>query len=231
MLKAKTKLTSSPNEIIERAIQVRTGRSRLDGDLAVPPGARGVVLVAHGTGSSRHSSRNRHVAAELQGAGYATLLLDLLTSGEERLDSISAQIRFDIPLLGERVVHAVEWVREQAETKRLPLGLFGASSGAAAAIVAAAERPREVTAIVSRGGRPDLAGSALERVRAPTLLIVGGADEVVLDLNREALSKLRCTSALEIVPGATHLFEEEGALERVSRLAREWFGKWMLGGA
>jgi len=181
--------------------------------LSEPPGASGLVLFAHGSGSSRFSPRNRAVADVLHAAGFATLLVDLLP------EEGSVDRRFDIELLGERVTAAADW----AGRRGLPLGLFGASTGAAAALVAAAERPEVVRAVVSRGGRPDLAGDALPRVRAPTLLIVGGRDEVVLGLNREAMSRLRAETRLEIVPGATHLFEEPGTLERVAELARDWF--------
>jgi len=207
----------------ERAVRIAMGRIQLDGDLAVPSGARGVVLFAHGSGSSRHSTRNRRVAQVLHGAGFATLLLDLLTPQEEQLDSLTAHIRFDIPLLAERLELAVAWLGKQAETKKLPIGLFGASTGAAAALIAAAHLPEEIGAVVSRGGRPDLAGNALEEVRAPTLLIVGGADTMVLELNREALAQLKCRAEIQVVTGAGHLFEEPGALEQVSKLAVTWF--------
>ncbi|HUO52593.1 MAG TPA: dienelactone hydrolase family protein [Gemmatimonadaceae bacterium] len=209
----------------EHPIQVAIGRIRLDGDLALPPGARGVVLFAHGSGSSRHSVRNRKVARALQEAKLGTLLLDLLTPQEEQIDSLTAHIRFDIALLAERLEQAVAWLRKQPETKKLPIGLFGASTGAAAALIAAAHLPDEISAVVSRGGRPDLAAGALEEVRAPTLLIVGGADTMVLELNREALAQLKCAAQLQIVTGAGHLFEEPGALERVAELARQWFGE------
>ncbi len=203
--------------LIEQAVRV----AELDGDLVLPDRPAGIVLFAHGSGSSRHSSRNRFVARELQDAGLATLLLDLLTPEEEVVDERTAELRFDIGLLGRRVVEAIAWTRAVV-TPRLPIGLFGASTGAAAALVAAAERTGDVAAVVSRGGRPDLAGAALPRVLAPTLLIVGGDDRAVLDLNREAQANMRAETRLEIVPGATHLFEEPGALEAVARLAREW---------
>ncbi|HET9986357.1 MAG TPA: phosphoribosyltransferase family protein [Longimicrobiales bacterium] len=207
----------------ERSVTIDAAGVRLEGDLVVPPNAHGVVLFAHGSGSSRHSPRNRHVAAELQDAGLGTLLLDLLTADEEAIDIHTAHLRFDIPLLAERLVGAIDWLAEEPTTRELPRGLFGASTGAAAALVAAAARPERVGAIVSRGGRPDLAGDALPRVRAPTLLIVGGLDYPVIALNQEALARMQCEKELVIVPGATHLFEEPGTLDEVSRLAREWF--------
>jgi len=197
----------------------------LSGDLSLPPDARGLVVFAHGSGSSRHSSRNRTVAEVLQHADLGTLLLDLLTEQEERTDIITAEFRFDIPLLSVRVVGAIDWAAAQDPTASLPVGVFGASTGAAAALIAAAERPAAVRAVVSRGGRPDLAGDSLDSVAAPTLLIVGGRDDVVIQLNREAFGRLKGPKELEIVPGATHLFEEPGALNRVSQLARDWFVK------
>jgi len=195
----------------------------LDGDLDIPEGARGIVLFAHGSGSSRHSPRNRYVARVLRDAGLATLLMDLLTQEEEVVDMRTGAVRFDIGLLAERVVGATDWVAEAQETADLPIGYFGASTGAAAALVAAAARPERVGAVVSRGGRPDLAGPALSRVRAPTLLIVGGLDGPVIELNRQALAQLGAAEKqLVIIPGATHLFEEPGALEEVARLAADW---------
>jgi putative phosphoribosyl transferase len=205
-------------------VSIPVDRVRLAGDLVVPPEAMGVVLFAHGSGSSRHSQRNRLVAARLQQAGLATLLMDLLTPAEEVLDEESGgRLRFDIDFLAERLEAASSWLAANPETRHLRLGYFGASTGAAAALVAAADWSGEVGAIVSRGGRPDLAGGALLEVRAPTLLIVGGDDEVVIPLNRSALYRLRCEKRLEIVPGATHLFEEPGALEPVAELAGSWF--------
>lgn len=201
----------------------------LAGDLVLPPSARGLVAFAHGSGSSRKSPRNRLVAATLEEAGLGTLLFDLLTPGEEARDELTREHRFDIPLLAARLVGAVDWLRRGEETRGLPLGLFGASTGAAAALVAAAERPDEVAAVVSRGGRPDLAGDALPRVRAPTLLIVGGLDGPVIDLNRQAARHLACRSEVVVVPGATHLFPEEGKLESVARLARAWFLEHLAG--
>jgi putative phosphoribosyl transferase len=197
----------------------------LDGDLAVPEGAMGLVVFAHGSGSSRHNTRNLAVAHSLQRKGFATLLLDLLTREEERIDEQTREYGFEVDLLARRVVTATDWAESNPDLHHLPLGYFGASTGAAAALIAAAERPDDVRAIVSRGGRPDLAGDALPRVTAPTLLIVGGNDGEVIDLNRDAMHRIRTTIELEIVPGATHLFEEPGALERVSALAVEWFDK------
>ena len=196
---------------------------RLGATLAIPEQPRGIVLFAHGSGSSRFSRRNRYVAGVLQGAGLATLLMDLLTPGEEEAERFTRHLRFDIEFLADRVAAAMQWIFRQAETGNLRLGLLGASTGAAAALVAAARDPDRVAAVVSRGGRPDLAAEALPDVRAPSLLIVGGADEVVLDLNRDALATLRCEKRLEIVPGATHLFEEPGALEQAAQLAADWF--------
>jgi len=200
----------------------------LDGNLSLPAGAGGIVLFAHGSGSSRHSPRNRYVARLLNEAKLATLLIDLLTQQEEAIDMRTAQLRFDIELLAERLVAATDWLTQQPETRHLRLGYFGASTGAGAALVAAAERPDVVGAVVSRGGRPDLAGPALERVKAPTLLIVGGNDSPVIELNWTALAQLRCEKQLVIIPGATHLFEEPGALDEVARLAREWFKRHLM---
>ena len=201
---------------------------RLGGNLAVPHGARGAVLFAHGSGSSRFSRRNRLVAQTLQQGGFATLLMDLLTPHEEEAERFTRHLRFDIELLADRLAGAVEWLSHDEETRGLPVGLFGASTGAAAALVTAAREPDRVSAVVSRGGRPDLAGKLLIEVRAPTLLIVGGADDVVLDLNRQALAMLRAEKQLEIVPGATHLFEEPGALEVVGALAAQWFADHLI---
>jgi putative phosphoribosyl transferase len=211
----------------ERLVRIAAGRATLEGDLNIPQGARGIVLFAHGSGSSRHSPRNRHVAQQLNEASLATLLVDLLTEKEEAIDLRTAQLRFDIGLLAERLVGVTDWLLQQPDTRELQIGYFGASTGAAAALVAAAERPDAVAAIVSRGGRPDLAGPYLPRVRAPTLLIVGGNDVQVIELNRTVLAQLRCEKQLVIVPGATHLFEEPGALDQVARLAREWFERYL----
>jgi putative phosphoribosyl transferase len=206
-------------------IELRAGNVLLHGDLYVPDGARGIVLFAHGSGSSRHSSRNRFVAGLLREGLLGTLLTDLLTAQEEAADAATGHLRFDIDLLGERLVALIDWLHSQAETRSLPIGLFGASTGAAAALVAASLRPRVARTIVSRGGRPDLARAALPRVTAPTLLIVGERDTAVIELNREAFQHLGGEKALIIVPRATHLFEEPGALEEVGRLAREWFAR------
>jgi len=208
-------------------VRIDAGGVQLEGDLALPSGARGVVLFAHGSGSSRFSPRNRAVAAALRASGLGTLLVDLLTRDEERVDARAGHLRFDIRLLATRLVACIDWLARGARTSELRIGCFGASTGAAAALVAAAARPRSVGAAVSRGGRPDLAGPALEQVRAPTLLIVGSEDEVVLELNREALQRLRGEKALVVIPGATHLFEEPGALEQVADLARRWFVRWL----
>lgn len=207
----------------ETAIRVTAGSVTLDGDLIVPTAAHGVVLFAHGSGSSRFSPRNRFVAEELNAAGLATLLIDLLTPSEEAIDVQTAHLRFDIELLATRLVAATDWLRNNADTRSLPVGYFGASTGGGAALVAAAQRPNDVAAVVSRGGRPDLAGAALPNVQAPTLLIVGGDDEVVIGMNEAARAKMKCPVELVLVPGASHLFEERGKLEEVAQLARDWF--------
>jgi putative phosphoribosyl transferase len=209
----------------ERLVRVTAGAVTLEANLSLPEAARGVVLFAHGSGSSRHSSRNRYVARLLNEAKLATLLIDLLTPDEEAVDLRTAHLRFDIGLLAQRLVGATDWLIHHPDTRHLRIGHFGASTGAAAALVAAAERPDAVGAVVSRGGRPDLAGPALPRVRAPTLLIVGGNDFSVIEMNRAAFEQLRCEQRLVIVPGATHLFEEPGALDEVARLARDWFAR------
>ena len=209
--------------ITERTVTVEAGGVQLEGDLAVPPGARGLVMFAHGSGSSRHSSRNRYVAQELREGSLGTLLLDLLTSAEEEIDNQTRHLRFDIDLLADRLIGAMRWLDTQDDTRALPVGLFGASTGGGAALVAAARRTDRVDAVVSRGGRPDLADNDLPLVRAPTLLIVGGHDEFVVQLNEKAMRRMKATVKLEIVPGATHLFEEPGALEQVAQLARDWF--------
>jgi dienelactone hydrolase len=207
----------------DRPVRLQADGVTLDGDLTMPAGARGVVLFAHGSGSSRHSPRNRYVARVLREAGLGTLLVDLLTRDEERAEARTGHLRFDIPLLARRLGAAIEWLAWDGETRGLPVGLFGASTGGGAALVAAAEHPGSVRAVVSRGGRPDLAGDALASVRAPTLLIVGERDHPVIAMNRDALARLDCEKRLEIVPGATHLFEEKGTLEQVARLAAGWF--------
>ncbi len=211
---------------IEREIKIDAGGVTLEGTLAIPPGSTALVLFAHGSGSSRHSPRNRYVAEVLQANGIGTLLFDLLTREEEAVDQYTAELRFDIGLLAERLAGATQWVRGQPELRGLKLGYFGASTGAAAALVAAAKLPDEVSAVVSRGGRPDLAEEALEAVRAPTLLIVGGDDEPVIGMNRHAFVRMRhAEKELVIIPGATHLFEEPGKLEEVARIAAEWFAR------
>jgi putative phosphoribosyl transferase len=212
----------------ERQVRVGAGGVVLEGGLAVPDRARGVVLFAHGSGSSRHSPRNRFVAGALREGALATLLLDLLTPEEEAADARTRQLRFDIALLADRLVGAIDWLAQQPAARGLPVGLFGASTGGGAALVAAAERPDAVGAVVSRGGRPDLAGDALPTVRAPSLLIVGGDDEAVIGLNRRAMARMSAPVTLEIVPGATHLFEEPGTLEQVARLARDWFVRHLV---
>lgn len=204
-------------------VKIPAGRVMLEGALAIPEGATVLVLFVHGSGSSRHSPRNKFVAQTLNHAGLATLLFDLLTREEEAVDAQTAQHRFDISLLAERLVHATQWARLDSSTGDLRLGYFGSSTGGGAALVAAAELARNVGAVVSRGGRPDLAGDALPHVQAPTLLIVGGEDDVVIRLNEEARDRMHCQVKLEIIPGATHLFEEPGALEQVAQLAADWF--------
>lgn len=205
------------------AVRVPIADQWLDGDLGAPSQPQGVVLFAHGSGSSRHSPRNQHVARTLEGRGFAPLLIDLLTPAEEAIDIRTAEYRFDLEMLADRLVAIVDWLRRRQETASLPIGLFGASTGGGAALMAAAARPEAVAAVVSRGGRPDLAGAALAKVMAPTLLIVGGLDTPVIQMNRDAMKQMRGEVALEIVPGATHLFEEPGTLERVADLAGAWF--------
>jgi len=204
-------------------VRIPAGRATLDGNLTIIDQASTLVLFVHGSGSSRHSPRNQFVARTLNEAGLATLLFDLLTPEEEEVDLYSREHRFNISLLAERLVYATKWAKQRPQMRDLRVGYFGSSTGGAAALVAAAELPEEVEAIVSRGGRPDLAGDALPKVKAPTLLIVGGEDDVVIELNETARARMRCEVKMEIVPGATHLFEEPGALERVARLAADWF--------
>lgn len=216
-----TRTADNEKEIFE--VRIPAGPVELAGDLVLPEDAFGIVLFAHGSGSGKGSPRNRGVAGFLHEAGLATLLVDLLTEEEAAVDDRTAEHRFDIDLLGERVGAAAEWLAETRETRLLAQGYYGASTGAAAALVAAAAHPRLARAVVSRGGRPDLAQAALPLVQAPTLLIVGDADTTVLDLNRRALAALRCRKRLEVIPGATHLFPEPGAMSAVSRLARRWF--------
>lgn len=208
---------------LERDVQLRVSGVVIQGTFAVPPDPVGVVLFAHGSGSGRFSSRNRFVSDVLRQGALATLLVDLLTSEEDAVDQLTREFRFDIPRLADRLIGAIDWLGEQPESATLPVGLFGASTGGGAALIASAQRPDRVLAVVSRGGRPDLAGDALPAVRAPTLLIVGGDDASVIELNRQAMARMTAQVELEIVPGATHLFEEPGTLEEVARLAREWF--------
>lgn len=208
-------------------VQVPAGLVTLEGNLGIPPNPRGVVLFAHGSGSSRHSSRNRFVAQTLRDGRLATLLLDLLTTEEEAVDMRTAHLRFDIGLLAQRLIAATDWLKSNPKTADLDIGYFGASTGAGAALVAAAQRPDVVSTVVSRGGRPDLAGAYLRQVRAPTLLIVGGNDVPVIGMNKDAMAQMRCEVRLEIIPGATHLFEESGALEKVADLARGWFERYL----
>ena len=208
-----------------RRVEVRAGSVVLDGDLGIPRDARGIVLFAHGSGSSRHSPRNRFVAGLLREGHLGTFLIDLLTAEEEAVDAATGYLRFDIDLLGNRLIAITDWLLAYPETRALQIGYFGASTGGAAALLAASRRAGAVQAVVTRGGRPDLAWSALPQVMAPTLLIVGGRDLAVLDLNRKALEALRVEKVLAVVAGATHLFEEPGALEEVARLAREWFDR------
>lgn len=211
------------------SVAIPSGDVQLYGDLVIPPGATGIVVFAHGSGSSRFSPRNRFVAGELQNAGLATLLFDLLTAEEEVVNERTRELRFDIGLLARRLVRVTDWLIREDVTRELSVGYFGASTGAAAALVAAAERPHIARAVVSRGGRPDLAGAALARVKAPTLLIVGALDEAVIDMNREAMTRMPADTAteLEIVPGATHLFPEPGALETVANLATGWLSTYL----
>jgi pimeloyl-ACP methyl ester carboxylesterase len=202
-------------------VEIKSGVVMMEGELTVPRGARGVVLFAHGSGSSRHSPRNQFVAQTIRDAGVGTLLFDLLTKDEESIDRYTRHLRFDISLLAERLIDATTWI--ESEFNNLRVGYFGSSTGGGAALVAAAQRDDSIGAVVSRGGRPDLAGNALSRVKAPTLLIVGGLDYPVIDMNQLAFEQLNCEKELKIVPGASHLFEEPGTLEQVARLAAEWF--------
>jgi dienelactone hydrolase len=217
-----------PHTAIAEPIVISLGAKRqIEADLHVPARATGLVIFAHGSGSSRFSSRNRAVAEFLQKRGLGTLLLDLLTREEETIDDRTREYRFDIDRLGARMVLATDWARRREDLQKLPIGYFGASTGAAAALIAAAERPAVVGAVVSRGGRPDLAGTALSKVSAPTLLIVGGDDEPVIEMNREAQALMTAAVHIDIVPGATHLFEEPGTLEKVERLAGDWFTRYL----
>jgi putative phosphoribosyl transferase len=223
-----TNMIGTAQTIPMREVRISVGEAWLYGDLALPADTRGLVLFAHGSGSGRHSSRNRQVAEHLQRAGVATLLFDLLTAKEEQVDIHTREHRFDIPLLTGRMQLATEWIARQDGLGRLPIGYFGASTGSAAALIAAARLGARIAAVVSRGGRPDLAGpAALAAVTAPTLLIVGGDDHGVIELNEQAYQRLQCEKRLAIVPGATHLFEEAGALEQVSQMAATWFAAHM----
>ncbi len=215
----------------EHLVSVQTEAVTLSGNLVIPTGAQGIVLFAHGSGSSRHSPRNRYVAKVLNNAGLATLLFDLLTSQEDIIDRQNSHLRFDIGLLASRLKGATDWISQHTATRMLNIGYFGASTGSAAALIAAAELPDSIRAIVSRGGRPDLAGTALTRIKAPTLLIVGSNDPIVIDLNQKAFARMSAEKKLNIIPGATHLFEEPGTLEQVARSASQWFQKYLNPGS
>jgi len=208
-------------------VRIVLPEATLEGDLQLPPSARGLVLFAHGSGSSRHSPRNRFVAGQLQSRGLGTLLMDLLTAEEEAADDRTGHLRFDIALLADRLGGAIDWLATNVRTEKLEIGLFGASTGGGAALVAAAKRPERIRAVVSRGGRPDLAGEALGEVKAATLLIVGGEDGAVIGMNRDAFKQMHCERRVEVIPGASHLFEEPGTLEEVARLAGDWFVKYL----
>jgi len=208
-------------------VRIVLPEATLEGDLQLPPSARGLVLFAHGSGSSRHSPRNRFVAGQLQSRGLGTLLMDLLTAEEEAADDRTGHLRFDIALLADRLGGAIDWLATNVQTEKLEIGLFGASTGGGAALVAAAKRPERIRAVVSRGGRPDLAGEALGEVKAATLLIVGGEDGAVIGMNRDAFKQMHCERRVEVIPGASHLFEEPGTLEEVARLAGDWFVKYL----
>lgn len=221
------KIKSVENQAMESKVHIPVNGVTLEGNLQVPEGATGIVVFAHGSGSSRHSPRNRFVAKVFNAGGMGTLLIDLLTLEEESIDVLTRELRFDIPLLSKRVVGAIDWLKSQNEMKKLHIGLIGSSTGAASALVAASMRQTEVKAVVSRGGRPDLAGNALKAVAAPTLLIVGENDPVVIDLNKCAKAEMNADVVLKIVPGATHLFEEPGTLEFAAELSRDWFMRYL----
>jgi putative phosphoribosyl transferase len=208
-------------------MKIPIGKVVVEGTLTLSPAAKGVVLFAHGSGSSRFSTRNQYVAKEFNKAAIGTLLFDLLTQEEEETDIVTAEYRFNIPLLADRLIGATEWLRNDPKTKRLPFGYFGASTGAAAALIAAAKLPREISVVISRGGRPDLAGQYLSDVAAPTLLLVGGLDTEVIELNRQAMNKMKVEKKIVIIPGATHLFEEKGTLEEVAKVSIDWFLKYL----
>jgi putative phosphoribosyl transferase len=216
-----------PSSVTAEAVHIDLGPVAVDGDLHVPERAAGLVVFAHGSGSSRFSRRNRAVATVIQHAGFGTLLLDLLTREEEARDAHTAEHRFDIPLLGRRVIGVADWAETRPDLRQLPIGFFGASTGAAAALMAAAARPAITRAVISRGGRPDLAAETLANVQAPTLLIVGGDDKPVIDMNRQAMQRMSAPVELKIIPGATHLFEEPGALEQVAKLASDWCRRYL----
>lgn len=218
---------SSDSKRQEAAVLIAIDSAVIEGDLVVTEGSEGIVLFAHGSGSSRHSPRNKFVARTFEEGNLSTLLLDLLTREEETADLKTGSLRFNIDLLASRLVGAIDWLKRRDQTKDLKLGAFGSSTGAAAALIAATKRPEYVEAVVSRGGRPDLANTILPEVKAPTLLIVGGNDVPVLKMNEDALTRLRAEKKLEIVPGATHLFEEPGALEKVAQVACEWFQRFL----
>jgi putative phosphoribosyl transferase len=221
-------VTGSAGLAIEHSmVKVAADSVEVEGILSVPTDARGIVLFAHGSGSTHRSPRNRLVADVLNEAGMATLLIDLLTPDEQQVDFQTARLRFDIPFLAGRLTRIADWMRDQRELHQLPFGLFGASTGAAAALMTAVERPNLVRAVVSRGGRPDLAGDALARVQAPVLLLVGGDDTAVIGLNRRAMARMQCPHELMIIPGATHLFEEPGTLEEVAKTAKDWLVEWL----
>jgi putative phosphoribosyl transferase len=222
--------TKPANSEISRPVYIPIDGGGLEGELMVPARATGIVIFAHGSGSSRQSRRNQFVATTIRESGIGTLLMDLLTAEEERVDTVTRHLRFDIGLLANRLLDAARFVSQLNETRGLRIGFFGASTGAAAALVAAAELREDVGAVVSRGGRPDLAGTSLTRVTSPTLLIVGGRDEPVMELNQQAYDQLKCKKELQIVPGATHLFEEPGALEEAARLAAGWFKQHLRAG-
>lgn len=215
---------------VVRGLQLALSDAHLNADLLLPDGAKGLVVFVHGSGSGRLSPRNQQVARYFAERGLGALLFDLLSEAEQRLDAVTCELRFDIPLLTERIIEVIDWLQRHSELARLRVGLFGASTGAAAALIAAAQRPQAIHALVSRGGRTDLAGQAVAQVRAPTLQIVGDQDIAVLRMNREVSSRLQCEQQLRVVAGATHLFVEPGALEEVARLAADWFKRYLEGG-
>lgn len=219
---------ATTQKLISETIKILVDQVKLEGELIIPPNAQGIVLFAHGSGSSRFSPRNQFVARVLQQHGMATLLIDLLTREEEEIDQITRAIRFNIDLLADRLIGITDWILEDTRTQSFKIGCFGSSTGAAAALIAAAKKGKFISAVVSRGGRPDLAQSFLGKVQAPTLLIVGGADAGVIELNQEAYDRMTCQKKIDIVPHATHLFEEKGALEKVAELAADWFLRYLV---